>query len=101
MPHPPDTSNQAQLADLANGLRHLLTFAKQGEWDLVADCCDQLLPVLAAVENADFSQSEGALPVRVDIQETIALMQVAIEKCSERRGQIAPLIDALAPAKPD
>lgn len=103
MPQPPDIclSKQAQLADLANGLRHLLTIARQGEWDQVTDYCDQLLPILAAVEKTDFSLGTGLLPGRVDMQETIALMHSAIEKCSERKAQIAPLIEALAPAKPD
>lgn len=103
MAQPPDIglSEQMQLADLANGLRHLLTIARQGEWDQVTDYCDQLLPILAAVEKADFSPGRGSLASRNDIQETIALMQSAIEKCSERKAQIAPLINALAHAKPD
>lgn len=94
-------SKQAQLTDLADSLRHLLTIARQGEWDQVTNYCDQLLPILAAVEKTGFSPETGSLPGRNDIQETIALMQSAIEKCSERKAQIAPLINALAPAKPD
>lgn len=100
---PPDIelSTQAQLADLANGLRHLLTIAREGEWDQLAAYCDQFLPILGTVEKTDFSLDSGSTLNRNDIQETIKLMQSAIEKCSERKAQIAPLINALAPAKPD
>lgn len=75
--------------------------AQQGDWDAVTDFCDQLLPILATVEKTGLPPGRGSSLNREDIQATIALMQSAIEKCSERKAQIAPLVNALKPSKPD
>lgn len=95
------TNRQAQLTDLAQALRQLLTMAQQGEWDQVTDYCDRLLPILATVEKTELLPQAGSSLNREDIQATVALLQSAIEKCSERKAQIAPLINALKPSKPD
>lgn len=87
-----------QLSDLEAILRSLLMAFEQGEWDKISDFSEQLLPALEAARMAD-SLTTNAPQHPEQIKHTLSLLQSAIEKCTERKEQITPLINALIPAK--
>ena len=96
-----DIGHQPSLSDLTEGLRQLMMMAQQGEWEQITDYCNHLLPLLIAVDQMAHQPIKDSSFSRQNVEETMALLQAAIEKCTERKGQIEPLVRALIPSKPD
>lgn len=91
-------SETDQLAILYENLQSLLLAAEQGEWDRISDLSEQFLPALDAAKKTDFLSNIASINRR-EIQNLLTMLQSAIEQCSIRKNQIAPLIKAFVIAK--
>jgi hypothetical protein len=87
-----------QLTKLEGCLQTLLLIAERGDWDNIGDFSDHLLLALEAVSKPNFLMEAGISDKR-RIELTIVQLQVAIDCCVTRKEQIAPLVNALVPAK--
>lgn len=76
----------------------MLLVAKNGDWDRINDLGLQFLTALEAAKKSDFLSNIASIK-REEIQNLLAMLQSAIEQCSTRKNQIAPLIKAFAIAK--
>lgn len=86
------------MAILSENLQSFLLAAEQGEWDRISDLSEQFLSALEAAKKANFLTNIASINHR-EIQNILKMLQSAIEQCSMRKVQIAPLIKAFAIAK--
>lgn len=101
------TNNPSQediFLQLTKGLQSLLDIAKKGEWEKIDGQLQDLLQALETVRasNAKYLKNAGSVE---QIEQILQLLDSAILLCSERKDQIAPLVNAFAnaldtPAKP-
>lgn len=85
---------------LTQGLQTLLGIAEKGEWEKVDGLLQDMLRTMETVRSSSYRNL--AAP---DIRKVLQLLDSALQVCSERKDQIAPLINAFAsaiapPAKP-
>ncbi|MBT9521003.1 MAG: hypothetical protein IV101_08910 [Dechloromonas sp.] len=101
------TSNPSQeniLLQLTKGLQSLLDIAEKGEWEKIDGQLQDLLLTMEAV-CASSTQNLTKPGSIKQIEQILQLLHSATLLCSERKDQIAPLINAFAnaidtPAKP-
>lgn len=101
------TSNPSQeniLLQLTKGLQSLLDIAGKGEWEKIDGQLRDLLLTMEAV-CASSTQNLTKPGSTKQIEQILQLLDSAILLCSERKDQIAPLVNAFAnaldtPAKP-
>jgi hypothetical protein len=79
---------------LTASLRTLLLAAEQGEWDRITDLSGQLLLELEFAGKPDFLSNMPSVD-RKEIDKILLLLISAIEQCTTRMDQIAPLLNAL------
>lgn len=85
---------------LTQGLQALLDISEKGEWEKVDGLLQDMLRTMETVRSSSYRNL--AAP---DIRKVLQLLDSALQVCSERKDQIAPLINAFAsaiapPAKP-
>lgn len=73
-------------------LQTLIDSAERGEWDALDQIAGRLIPALNAVDHASLQEPVDAKAIRQLLQK----LQAAIDRCTERKAQIAPLVDALS-----
>lgn len=74
---------------------------QQGEWEQLDSLESVLLPALEAAR----TPAPGNQPGRQQIEQLLRKLELTIQACSNRKEQIAPLVEALSvtersPAKP-
>lgn len=85
-------------------LQTLLDIAGKGEWEKVDGLLQDLLLTMEIVRSSSYLNL--VVPdIRNQVQEVLLLLDSALLVCSERKDQIAPLVNAFAnaiapPAKP-
>lgn len=82
----------------------MLDIAEKGEWEKVDELHESLLQTLEAVRASGRHNLTAAGNIQ-KIEQIQQLLHTATQLCSERKGQIAPLVQAFAkatdtPAKP-
>lgn len=89
-------NNHSDFDRLATTLNSLLDVAQNGEWTHL----DNLLPTLLSASTAiqQIAQFNAGVD-RERIIELLALHKRAIEECTARMSQIAPLIEAFSASK--
>lgn len=82
---------------LIRGLESLLDTAEKGEWETLDERHQELLLTMETVCSADAQfLTKAASPAQ--IERILQLLHSAIEICSARKDQIAPLVNAFAKA---
>ncbi|MBU1364320.1 MAG: hypothetical protein KKE51_10900 [Gammaproteobacteria bacterium] len=89
---------------LTQGLHALLDIAENGEWEKVDGLLQDLLRTMETVRSSNY-RNLATPDIRKQVQEVLRLLDSALLVCSERKDQIAPLVNAFAnaiapPAKP-
>ena len=94
-----DRINKAEhLAELRDSLKSLLSAINQGDWDRVCENPEHFLKAVEAAQNPDFLSTTNSGD-KNKIQEILTMLESAIEQCSVRKEQIAPLLKALITTK--
>lgn len=86
------------LAKLLESLKTLLLAINQGDWDRVCEKPELFLHTIEAAQNPDFLSAINSDDLD-KIRQILTMLESAIEQCSVRKEQIAPLVKALTPAK--
>ncbi|PKO27893.1 MAG: hypothetical protein CVU32_02205 [Betaproteobacteria bacterium HGW-Betaproteobacteria-5] len=82
---------------LTQGLQALLDIAEKGEWEKVDSLLQDLLRTMETVRSSS-NRNLTAPDFRKQVQEVLRLLDSALQVCSERKDQIAPLVNAFARA---
>jgi hypothetical protein len=85
---------------LTKGLQSLLDIAEKGEWEKIDGQLQALLLMMEAVRSAD-SRSLASSGSPEQVEGVLRLLHSAVLLCSERKDQIAPLVNAFANAIDD
>lgn len=94
------TSNLSQenvLLRLTQNLQFLLVIAEKGEWEKIDAQLEDLLLAMKTV-CASSTQELKKIGSSAQIEHIVQLLHVATSLCSERKDQIAPLVNAFAKA---
>lgn len=73
----------------------MLDIAKKGEWDQVDGQLQDLLLTMETLRSLDFRNLTEPSQ-RKQVEQLLELLGSTIQVCSERKDQIAPLINAFA-----
>ena len=84
-------------ASLDDILQTLIDSVERGDWNELDQIAGRLIPALDAVD-----QSAPAKPADTHaIRQLLLKLQTAIDRCTERKAQIGPLLDALSHKTPN
>lgn len=84
-------------ASLDDILQTLIDSAERGDWNELDQIAVRLIPALEAVEQAAPAKLADAQATR----QLLLKLQTAIDRCTERKAQIGPLLDALSHKTPN
>ncbi len=96
--HSTSERKAVHLKELLESLKSFLKAASQGDWDQVCENPADFLRVVECAQNQDLLRSINTAD-RAKVQEILAHLDSAIKQCAKRKEQIAPLVNALIPAK--
>lgn len=74
-------------------LQSVIDSTESGDWDGLAPLAEKLIPALQAIRASGPAKANDAPAIR----QLLVKLQTAIDRCTERKEQIAPLLDALSP----
>jgi len=87
--------SQVALLRLTAGLQSLLGIAEKGEWDKIDELLQELLQTMETLRSKGFLDLTKP-DVPEQIEHVLQLLHTASVVCSERKDQIAPLVNAFA-----
>ena len=94
-----ESTNKAEyLAELLESLKTLLLAINQGDWDRLCENPEHFLDTFEAAQKSDFLSTINSHDLN-KVQQILIMLESAIEQCSVRKEQIAPLLKALIIAK--
>jgi hypothetical protein len=96
--HSESTSKAEHLVELLQSLQTLLLEINQGDWDRVCENSEHFLSILEAAQKPDFLSAINAGDIN-KIRLVLTMLESAIQQCSVRKEEIAPLLKALTIAK--
>ena len=86
------------LEQLSSALTHLLDVTRNGRWEQL----ETLLPIVAAAADAALKAplpDQNTATYRTRLTELLAMHKLAIEQCTTRMNDIAPMISAFTGSK--
>ena len=94
-----DSTNKAEyLAELLESLKTLLLAINQGDWDQVCENSEYFLNTFEIAQKPDFLSTINSGDLN-KIRQILTMLDSAVEQCSVRKEEIAPLLKALITAK--
>lgn len=84
-------------ASLDDTLQTLIDSAERGDWNELDQIASLLIPALDVMDQAAPAQPADAQAIR----QLLLKLQTAIDRCTERKAQIGPLLDALSHKTPN
>jgi hypothetical protein len=83
-------------SSMESSLQALIDCAEQGDWGKLDQIAGQLIPALDVVAHSGPAKPADAAAIR----QLLLKLQTAIDRCTERKAQIGPLLDALSHKTP-
>ena len=96
--HSARTNKAEHLTELLESLQSLLSAIKQGDWDHVCKNPEHFLNAVETAQKPDFLSTINSGDLN-KIRQILTMLESAIEQCSVRKEQIAPLLKALITTK--
>ncbi len=86
------------MAELLESLKTLLLAINQGDWDQVCENSEYFLNTFEIAQKPDFLSTINSGDLN-KIRQILTMLDSAVEQCSVRKEEIAPLLKALITAK--